>query len=351
MSSIRDFFNSIRTGVGRQDAIIIIGSVMAVIAATIGGVVLPMYSMEQKPSDIWLPLSQREERGREIYVANGCVYCHSQYVRTMDWGVGAERISREGDYFRHRPQLLGSERTGPDLSYEGGEHSNDWHLAHFVNPRFTSPRSLMPRFAYLGRQDIDYLTAYLQGQGGKYAVAKMQVQDRFRKEVVAAWRKGPDANIRYLHSRVPPEWRIVQSETPATRASVARGEKVYQDYCVGCHGPVGDGNGPAAPYIDPPPLNFTLLRRHLIDDKYIGGILYYQIMNGITGSAMPYFKKHLESAKIWDVGNYVMINFINWDDSRLPTVGIPAANEGQYAAPVTEFPKPGPIPPGQGAVR
>jgi mono/diheme cytochrome c family protein len=112
-----------------------------------------------------------------------------------------------------------------------------------------------------------------------------------------------------------------------------RGAKVYQDYCIGCHGPVGDGNGPAAPYLKPTPLNFTTLKRHLIDGKYIGGILYYQIMNGITGTAMPYFKKHLESAKIWDVGNFIEYNFIDHRDDIYPSNGIPAAFEGSEAPP------------------
>jgi len=130
-----------------------------------------------------------------------------------------------------------------------------------------------------------------------------------------------------------------------------RGEKVYQDYCIGCHGPVGDGNGPAAPYLLPRPVNFTTLRRHLIDGKFIGGILYYQIMNGITGTAMPYFKKDLESAKIWDVGNFVSYSYINHRDDLYHKEGIPAAFEGKEAPQSTKNPQPGPIGPNTGAVR
>ena len=100
---------------------------------------------------------------------------------------------------------------------------------------------------------------------------------------------------------------------------------MYQDYCIGCHGPVGDGNGPAAVYLKPTPVNFTILKRHLVDGKYIGGILYYQIMNGITGTAMPYFKRELESEKIWDVGNYVAVTFIGQSDAHGEPRGIDAA--------------------------
>ncbi|MBI5062844.1 MAG: cytochrome-c oxidase, partial [Desulfatitalea sp.] len=88
-------------------------------------------------------------------------------------------------------------------------------------------------------------------------------------------------------------------------------------------GPVGDGMGPAQPWIYPPPLNFTILKNREIG----GGILYYQIMNGITGTAMPYFKRDLESEKIWDVGNYVAVYFINDSDANTEPRGIDAAYE------------------------
>jgi mono/diheme cytochrome c family protein len=65
----------------------------------------------------------------------------------------------------------------------------------------------------------------------------------------------------------------------------------------------------------------------LKDRGVSGGILYYQIMNGITGSAMPYFKKELESEKIWDVGNYVAVYFINQSDANEAPRGIDAAYE------------------------
>jgi cytochrome c oxidase cbb3-type subunit 2 len=66
---------------------------------------------------------------------------------------------------------------------------------------------------------------------------------------------------------------------------------------------------------------------HLKNREISGGILYYQIMNGITGTAMPYFKRELESEKIWDVGNYVAVYFINDSDANMEPKGIDAANE------------------------
>lgn len=315
----------------RSDSIIVIGSILVLFAATFGSVMWPLFTMRDKPSESWRPYAELEMRGRQRFVANGCTYCHTQFIRPQDWGIGAERIAQTGDYYQQRPHLLGSERTGPDLSEEGGEHSNDWQMAHFINPRFTRPRSLMPSFSFEEKEDLDALTAYVQSLGGKRADERMAVQKKWGAEHMATHMKGVDHHIEWLHAQVPKAWRAMPTQTPITRASIARGEKTYQDYCIGCHGPVGDGNGPAARYLNPPPINFTTLRRHLIDGKYVGGIIYYQVMNGITGTAMPYFKKDLESAKIWDVGNFIEYSFINYRDDLNRKEGIPAAYEGSEA--------------------
>ena len=348
---MKRLLSRICNGLRSQDAVIMIGSMIVIMAATLSVVSWPIETMKRSPSHIWERKSARIEAGRKVYIRNGCVYCHTQYVRPQDWDIGAERIAQSGDYYRDRPVLLGSERTGYDLSQEGGEHPRDWHYAHFMNPRYTRPRSLMPSFAYEGDRNLAALTAYLQSQGGTMAAGRMRNQTRFGAEAAAAFRRGPDDNVRWLHSRVPKEWRAMPTASPVTTASVARGEKVYQDYCMGCHGPVGDGNGPAAKYLVPTPLNFPTLRRHLIDGRYIGGILYYQIMNGVTGTAMPYFKKDLESAKIWDVGNYIEYSFVNHTDDKYRSIGIPAAYEGREARPTSDKPDATPTGSGTGGVR
>jgi cytochrome c oxidase cbb3-type subunit 2 len=150
-------------------AVLVFGSLAIVWAAFFAVVLIPTETITMAPSDIWRAPTSRELKGRQLYIANGCTYCHSQYVRPQDWGVGAQRIARPGDYRGQEPHLLGSERTGPDLSEEGGEHPNDWHLAHFRNPRSTRPVSLMPRFAFLGKDDLALLTDYVQSLGGKAA--------------------------------------------------------------------------------------------------------------------------------------------------------------------------------------
>lgn len=302
---------------------VFIGSSLILFAIILVVVLTPYLTVDRTPSEIFRTRSDIEAAGRKIYIANGCVYCHSQSIRAIDWGMGAERIAQPGDYIDDHPILLGSQRTGPDLSQEGGEHPDDWHIAHFMNPRNTRPNSIMPRFDYLGMEKIKTLTAYVQSLGLKDADNRMARQLKWKEKVTEWYEAGPETNARMLAESVPEGWRNIPNPYPTTPGGLARGRKIYQDFCLGCHGPVGDGMGPAQPYIYPPPLNFTILKGREIS----GGILYYQIMNGITGSAMPYFKKDLESEKIWEVGNYVAVYFINQSDADTEPKGIDAALE------------------------
>ncbi|MGD9212026.1 MAG: cbb3-type cytochrome c oxidase subunit II [Desulfobacteraceae bacterium] len=302
---------------------VFIGS-LAILATIVFMIVyMPWATRIEAPSKIHRQRSEAEDEGRKLYIANGCVYCHSQSIRTVDWGLGADRIAQAGDYISDRPILLGSQRTGPDLSQQGGEHPDDWHLAHFINPRLTRPNSIMPRFEFLGENKITTLTAYIQGLGFKNADNRVKRQKYWKIEATKAYEAGPAANVKWLHQHVPEGWHKVPNPYPGTEAALVRGQKIYQDFCLGCHGPVGDGMGPAQPHIYPPPLNFTILK----DRGVSGGIIYYQIMNGITGTAMPYFKKDLESEKIWEVGDFVAKYFINESDADTEPEGIDAAYE------------------------
>jgi len=302
-------------------------------AAVFVSVILPAMEMsKQGPSENWDAWTADEAEGHKLYVKNGCSYCHSLYIRVQDQDPWVKRPAEAGDYYQQNPAILGTIRTGPDLSQAGGAHPDDWHIAHFLNPRYTRPVSLMPNWEFLGPDEIRKLTAYVQSLSGAEADGRVARQDRWRSEATAAWRKGADANVAWMHSRIPRGWRETPNPYPATDVSLQRGKRVYQTYCIGCHGPVGDGRhhlflaeqrkkanpGRHTEYGDlivPPPQNFTTLKRHLVKGKYIGGILFYQIMNGITGTAMPYFKHELESERIWDVSNYVAETFIGYNDA------------------------------------
>jgi len=89
--------------------------------------------------------------GKSAYIAEGCWHCHSQQIRPVSnealrWGP----VSRAGEYqnVMHLPQLLGTRRVGPDLSREAGRRSNDWHAAHFYEPTWVVPTSVMPPYKW-----------------------------------------------------------------------------------------------------------------------------------------------------------------------------------------------------------
>jgi len=91
-----------------------------------------------------------ENQGRLVYLREGCWYCHSQYVRpvtgeTRRWGP----VSEAGEYAYDVPHMFGTRRIGPDLTRVGLKYSDEWHLAHFWNPRMLTPESIMDPYTGL----------------------------------------------------------------------------------------------------------------------------------------------------------------------------------------------------------
>ena len=94
--------------------------------------------------------TELEQLGRQVYIREGCWYCHSQFVRpvtgeTRRWGP----VSQAGEYAFDVPHLFSTRRIGPDLTRVGLKFSDEWHLAHFWDPRMLVPDSIMPRFSAL----------------------------------------------------------------------------------------------------------------------------------------------------------------------------------------------------------
>jgi len=102
------------------------------------------------------PYTPLEVLGRDIYIREGCVGCHSQMIRpfrseTERYG----EYSKAGEFVYDHPFLWGSKRTGPDLHRIGGKYPDAWHYNHLENPRSTSPGSIMPNYPWLLAQKLD----------------------------------------------------------------------------------------------------------------------------------------------------------------------------------------------------
>ena len=129
--------------------------------------IAPLFTIHQTVEDapdmrVYTPL---ELAGRNIYVREGCYACHSQMIRTL-----RDEVERYGPYslaveskYDH-PMLWGSKRTGPDLARIGGKYSDEWQVAHLVNPRAVVPQSVMPSYARLLRNALrtDDLASHLR---------------------------------------------------------------------------------------------------------------------------------------------------------------------------------------------
>jgi cytochrome c oxidase cbb3-type subunit I/II len=103
------------------------------------------------------PYTPLELQGRDLYISNGCVGCHSQMIRPFR--AETERYgeySKAGEFVYDRPFLWGSKRTGPDLHRVGGKYPDSWHYHHMVDPRSMSPGSLMPPYPWMATNTMDH---------------------------------------------------------------------------------------------------------------------------------------------------------------------------------------------------
>lgn len=134
---------------------IVSGAMVILSGATALLVVMPYLLLKEVPPPAALkPYSEVQWAGRQAYIANGCVYCHSQQPRDIkqapDFKRGWGRASVAGDYAYDTPHLLGTMRTGPDLLNIGARQpSKDWQLGHLYQPRAYTPGSIMPSYPYL----------------------------------------------------------------------------------------------------------------------------------------------------------------------------------------------------------
>ncbi|MEQ1682723.1 MAG: cbb3-type cytochrome c oxidase subunit II [Burkholderiaceae bacterium] len=134
---------------------IVTGAMVILSGATALLVVMPYMLLKKVAPPAGLkPYTSEQLAGRQSYIANGCVYCHSQQPRdigqapdaTRGWG----RASVAGDYAYDTPHLLGTMRTGPDLLNIGARQpSKDWQLGHLYQPRAYTPGSIMPPYPFL----------------------------------------------------------------------------------------------------------------------------------------------------------------------------------------------------------
>jgi len=135
-------------------------TILATVAILIGGIVqiVPTILIKSNIPTISSvqPYTPLELEGRDLYIREGCVGCHSQMIRPFRSEV--ERYgeySKAGEYVYDHPFLWGSKRTGPDLMRVGGKYSDSWHLNHFYDPQSISSGSIMPSYKWIILNKLD----------------------------------------------------------------------------------------------------------------------------------------------------------------------------------------------------
>ncbi len=142
---------------------ILLGSFLAFALGLVATVILPLVDpVMNLPGPSTRRYDALALKGRQVYIQNGCIYCHSQYVRPVAADRGLGPVSKPADYANDQPHLMGSTRNGPDLMHVGSRIPDaNWHREHLKAPRQVVPGSTMPPYAYLSEAEMEALVAYL----------------------------------------------------------------------------------------------------------------------------------------------------------------------------------------------
>jgi len=314
--------------------------------------------------------------GRAIYIREGCWYCHSQYVRPV---AGEDRrwgpVSEAGEYAFDRPALLSSRRIGPDLARVGLKYGDDWHYAHYWDPRLVVPDSIMPSFKWLYTRVRVPLRTTEAGVSlvpspelNRYFTMNAQTPISLYPNADGLAFVAPPANgqwpldgtpvidlggfgdhpraltratlvfpthellglVRYIQKlgtnrgawreEFEPQTVGVSAMTiPSSPELLALGRDIYYARCIGCHGENGDGNGPAATFLSPRPRNFTRgvfkFRTTPSGSLPTDGDLYRTVTRGVHWTAMPTWHELPKKERIAVVA-FIKTLSSRWKDER-----------------------------------
>lgn len=296
------------------------GAVLVYICIVMGIAVIPAIDLSKTPPGPGVkPLTALQAEGRDVYAANGCGYCHTQQVRPLPEDKVFGRPSAPGDFVYQTPELLGSERTGPDLTNVGSSKPSDvWQYIHLFDPRAVVPESVMPNFKFLfrvvtmvppGETAVPVPAAFAPKEGQVIPTQQAKALVAYLLSLKQTPIPGYSMNggMGGMTSAAP----AAASTSPSTAASgsgaysydAAKGQSLFTANCSACHQTTGEGVPGAFPPLksnaavdSPDPtlhIHTVLQGAHGVT---IGGVAY--------GSVMPPFAGQLSDADIANIINY-----------------------------------------------
>jgi cytochrome c oxidase cbb3-type subunit I/II len=179
----------------------VVFTLLALIAVAIGGLIemIPMWVVRTNIPMISSvkPYTPLELAGRDLYIREGCVGCHSQMIRPFR--SETERYgpySKSGEYVYDHPFLWGSKRTGPDLLRLGKKYPDAWHYKHMENPESTSPGSIMPRYPWLIKNQLN--TSTIKQKISALRTLGVPYPEGFENEAMADMQRQADSIVANL---------------------------------------------------------------------------------------------------------------------------------------------------------
>jgi cytochrome c oxidase cbb3-type subunit 2 len=285
--------------------------IYAVLAVLMG--VLPGIELSNTPPGPGVsPLTVLQAQGRAVYVSSGCSYCHTQQVRPLQQDKVFGRPSAPGDFAYQTPELLGSQRTGPDLTNIGERQpSVVWHYIHLYNPRAVVPQSIMPAFEWMfqiadhappGVAPVVLPKAYAPTRGVVVPTHDAQALIAYLLALKQApFPRGAEKSTEPISGAAGAP---TSAAAPvASGDAAAQGRTLFITTCAACHQATGEGLTGAFPALkgnstvnDADPTRHIQIVLNGLQGANVGGIVYT--------SPMPPFGITLSDAEVANVVNY-----------------------------------------------
>ena len=294
---------------------LIIVTFLGFLILSFGVAVIPAYQSQEntQPLSQMVPMTDTELRGLHLFIKEGCVACHTQQVRSIEmdkiWGT---RPSIPSDYYyskqrmgfwRQSPSILGSERTGPDLTNIGRRQpSKDWHLLHLYNPRIVVSGSIMPSYPWMFEEKKDSdsedivlaIPAQFKNKGSKI-VPKQEALD-----LVAYLQSLQQVSLTGNQLQFIPSSQNESNERSGEKknALLPNGEALFITNCSACHQTGGNGLPGAFP---------SLIGSPVVNDED-PELLIRIILQGYDArpefAQMPGFAEQLSNEEIAAIANH-----------------------------------------------
>lgn len=292
------------------------GSTLVYVALALLMGVIPGIELSKTPAGPGVaPLTPLQAEGRAVYAANGCGYCHTQQVRPLAEDKVFGRPSAPGDFAYQTPELLGSERTGPDLTDVGTRRGSEiWQYMHLYNPRSVVPESIMPSFSWmfqvedeapLGVTAVPLPRAFAPAHGVVLPTRQAQALVAYLLSLKQAPLAAPGAATSAGIASAEPVGGTTGAgpASGAGNAQIAHGQALFTAICAACHQASGEG----LPGVFPP-----LQGNAAVNDTdpalHIHTVLYGAHGVAIGGAqypgAMPPFGAQMSDQDVADVVNY-----------------------------------------------